>query len=148
MIPEAKTDITLASLEEMCEEAFKVQGELDTLEMACDELRKKLTVSKGRIQGVLEQFGKKKYDSAYGNIELRERTSVRTPKTEEEKRQLFQWLTDKGIYWETVGVNSQTLNALFKAEFEAAAERHELAEIPGIGAPEVFVQPILKPRKH
>jgi len=62
--------------------------------------------------------------------------SVKTPKTLEEKRELFEYLKSLGIYEETVSVNSQTLNSLFKTMSQKAAEEGILDfKMPGVEEP-------------
>ena len=141
------SDVTVKELEELCDTAFKLKEKIDSYEEEASELRKELFGYQQKIQAHLEHFGKESYGATGGNIEIKSRTSVKIPRTEEDKRALFKWLQDKGIFWELAGINSQTLNSLYKSEFEIAIEEGRDCVIPGISEPEVFKQVILKPKK-
>jgi hypothetical protein len=84
---------------------------------------------------------------AHGFLFYKEnKTSVTTPKTPEEKEQLFQFLRDKGIFLEFASVNSQSLNSLYKSLAEEAAENGVLDfKLPGVGEPTIYTT--LKMRK-
>jgi hypothetical protein len=67
--------------------------------------------------------------------------SVKTPKTLEQKRELFDYLRDKGLFEEMVGVNSQTLNSFYKAMSAQAAELGDLDfRMPGVEEPTPFTE--------
>lgn len=74
------------------------------------------------------------------------KTSVQTPKDTQDKQALFDYLHVRGIFLETVSVNSQTLNALYKSLAEEAAKDGVLEfKMPGVGEPTTYVN--LKLRK-
>jgi hypothetical protein len=62
---------------------------------------------------------------------------VKTPKTNEEKAQLFKWLKDnmgaEGFLAYTT-INHNSLNSLWNSEFEKATDKTAF-NIPGVGAP-------------
>jgi hypothetical protein len=100
-----------------------------------------------QIQNYLEYFGKNKYIGVDGNIEIRERASFRTPKTEEAKKAFISWLDSKGIALQYLTVNSQSLNGLLKSELETAqAEGREL-HVPGIQQPTLYKTVIVRKAK-
>lgn len=67
------------------------------------------------------------------------KSSVTTPKTNEEKQQLFEFLQNRGIFLDTVSVNSMTLNALYKSLAEDAAKEGILDyRMPGVGEPTTY----------
>ena len=77
---------------------------------------------------------------------LGERTSVRMPKDNEERKAFFDYLRERGVYDELVSVSSQTLNAFYRSELELAILRGELDfTIPGLN--DVLVVPKLTVRK-
>lgn len=136
---------TIDELEKLCEDAFLLKAKCDSIEESLSLEKEELNAVNKKILAVLELYGKKHWEHPLGKIEMRERTSVKTPKTEEEKKLFFEWLEQKGVYWQYVTVNSQSLNALYNAEFES---NDDLGfKIPGIGEPEVFKQIILKGKK-
>lgn len=139
--------LTIKDLEELCEHAFSLKAEIERHEEVIESLKGPLEETNRKIEFFLTKFGKKKWDSKYGNIEIRQNTSVKIPRTESDKAALFKWLQDKGIFWQTVGVNSQTLNSLYKAEAEAAFSGGKDVVIPGISEPEIYTKVILKRSK-
>lgn len=80
------------------------------------------------------------------NFYTSEESSVKTPKTLEDKLLLFDFLKEQGIFNEFVSVNSQTLNSLYKSLAEKALKDGVLEfRLPGVGAPSAYKQ--LKMRK-
>lgn len=136
------SELRISELENYVRWACALEKEIEKEVEQTEKKKEELRAYKTWLQTNLEYFGKDGWDSKYGKVEIRKRTSVKTPKTEEDKRALFAWLEEKGIFWSTTSVNSQTLNALYKAEFEAGNDK-----IPGIGEPEVYSTVILKPSK-
>jgi hypothetical protein len=64
--------------------------------------------------------------------------SVKVPKDDDAKRELFEFLKEKGLYDDYVTVNSQSLNSLFKALNEEAAQNGILDfSIPGLEEPTI-----------
>lgn len=141
-VDEKIVDVKLSEVDDLARQALLTKKRISEKEEAIEEEKKELRDIEKRLEATLEYFGKDGWDSKYGKVEIRKRTSVKTPKTEEDKRALFAWLEEKGIFWSTTSVNSQTLNALYKAEFEAGNDK-----IPGIGEPEIYSTVILKPSK-
>jgi len=111
-----------------------VDEEIKGLEAQLKTLQEKKRDISERIIHVLKEYDKTNYQIGGKKLILSQRATVPTPKTEEEKRALFAWLEEKGIYWQYASVNSQSLNALYKAERDAAVERQDLDfKIPGVG---------------
>jgi len=80
------------------------------------------------------------------NFFTSEESSVKTPKTLEEKLALFEFLKENGIFNEIVSVNSQSLNSLYKSFAEEALKKGILEfSMPGIQPPTTYKQ--LKMRK-
>lgn len=64
------------------------------------------------------------------------RFTVPTPKSLDDKTKFFDYLKERGIFFEMASVNSQTLNSFYKAELErAVAEGNSDFKLPGIGEP-------------
>jgi|GEM_PF-5075479 len=74
-----------------------------------------------------------------GRIKIGSRTSVKTPKDEESKTLLMNYITEKygdEVAFTYLTVNSATLNSFFKSELESSEDPAGF-ELPGIGAPVV-----------
>lgn len=81
-----------------------------------------------------------------GLISKSVRLSVKTPKSPEDRAAFFEYLKGKGLFDTMISVNSATLNAFYKTEFELAKERgQDDFRIPGLNE-EVAVE-ILSFRK-
>ena len=118
-----------------------VNGTKNTLETLQEKLTKVTTV-------ILRQFELMEIDTtkAHGYLFYsKTKSSVKTPKTNEEKKEFFDWAESKQLFWELVSVNSNTLNSLYKTEAEIALKSGVLDfRLPGIGAPETYTTLELK----
>lgn len=131
-------EVTMAELEELCFSASERELNIEKLnEQLAEQVEAKNAILEC-IRKYIVHFGKEKYESAYGTIELRTRLSFKTPKTVDEKRDFFEFLTEKGIFYEYASINSNSLNALCKQEVEIAKEEGRECKIPGIGDPSEF----------
>lgn len=135
-------------------------GDLQELTKLAAQYRENIRVMERDLKAAQESYGKAAdtilrtldlmdIDSvrAHGFLFFKERkTSVTTPKTPEEKEQLFEFLQQRGIFLEMASVNSQTLNSLYKSLAEEAAEKGVLDfRMPGVGEPTEYIS--LKMRK-
>lgn len=141
------SDTSIATMEALCSEAFQLRIQIDAIEDGLKEKRELLDALNSKILLLLEAHNKNKWETNSGVFQIRERTSVRTPKTDEEKRKLFEWLQNKGIFWSTVSVNSNTLNALYKNQMEVAAQEGTDVVIPGVGEPEIYRQIVISRKR-
>jgi hypothetical protein len=112
--------------------------ELDLRIKSLEEETKRLNALKsdlvGKILFVMEKTDKTSYQVGGAKLVRSQRATVPTPKTKEDKEALFNWLTERDLFWHYAGVNSQALNALYKAEREAAVEAQNLDFVmPGVG---------------
>lgn len=130
--------------------------ELDTLgqiifrqKTLCEEKEKDLDVSKAQLHkmqlkmiSVLEKFGRTNYAiPGAGTLIKTQRLTVSLPKTPEDKDAFFAYLRDRKIFDDIVSVNSMTLNAFYKKEFDIAAEEGRAVgfKIPGISEAKTVV---------
>ena len=78
------------------------------------------------------------FKNEFGSFSKQARTSYKVPKTDEERRAFFEYLKEKGTYENMRTVNSMTLNAWAKQEFEAAALDGDMDfRIPGLDEPTI-----------
>jgi hypothetical protein len=141
--------ITLADFEELVGRSYKLADEIAELErVTLKPMKERLDNLDSQILEHLTKLDMTSFKSKHGTVVRSNRYSVQTPKTIEEKKEFFRWLNEKGpeVYWSYATVNSQSLNALYKAELEVAKEEGNLEfKIPGIGEP--TATPILSRRK-
>lgn len=127
-------EITMGEFDTLGLDLLTVDEEIKELEAKLKVLSEKKRGLADKIIYVLQKHDKTNYQIGGKKLIVSQRATVPTPKTEEEKRALFDWLKEKGVYWQYASVNSQALNALYKAERDAAVERQDLDfKIPGVG---------------
>lgn len=115
-------------------EASLLKGEIDDLKSLLDGKEKKLTAVREQILKTLELLEIDKTTAHGFTFYKKNKSSVTTPKTAEEKKALFEFLQERGIFFEFASVNSQSLNALYRSLADEAAEKGVLDyEMPGVG---------------
>lgn len=133
-------EVTVTELDGLCEQIFLVNAKCDAIETELELKKKELQALQYKMQQYLEASGKKKWDGSLGTVELYVRSSVKTPKTKEDKELFSNWLVSKGLDpVEEFGINSQRLNAIYNSELRIAQEEGRLLEIPGVGEPTLFI---------
>lgn len=131
--------IPMDAFDAMIAEAYRLDEEIEAYKR--DFLKPKearLFALEGKILEVLTAQERSSYKSPSGTVIRQNRYSVQTPKTVEQKQAFFGWLRAKSedVMWQYTTVNSQSLNALYKQEFEIAKEEGNLDfALPGIGEP-------------
>jgi hypothetical protein len=108
---------------------------------------KKLLAEAERLEGkmieAMEQAGKSKYIvEGVGTFYFVDKMTVTTPKTIENTRALFNYIREKhgeDFFYTTAGVNHQTLQKLYKTDFEEMVEtspdKAATFAIPGLQPP-------------
>ncbi len=92
-----------------------------------------------RILNYLEATSSDRFDAPSCTVFRREKTSVKTPKTEEQKAAFFNYLKEKGLFDSMITVNSQTLNGWYKSEQEVARSKGQFEfSIPGLEEPTIY----------
>ena len=135
---QSSIDISVQRLNEMVEQLATLRAEEEALDLERKKLTMKLDTLEGQLMEILEEQGMSSFVSPSGLINLVRKSSVTTPKTLEQKRELFKYLADRGVFEELVSVNSQTLNSFYRAEEAMALERGQFDfNLPGVGQPSV-----------
>ena len=138
---------TLNQMNEICAEIARLRGEETRIKFEAKGIADALEIKEKEVLDTLVANELKSYRSPSGLASLSFRTSVKTPKTDEDRSKFFEYLKSKGIYDAMISVNSMTLNSWYKEEFAGAeqAGTADTFEIPGLT--EVTVSPILSFRK-
>jgi hypothetical protein len=86
---------------------------------------------------MLKSMGRKNFQGLGGTVSITHRTSVKTPKTDEEKKAFFEYLEQKNLFLKLASVNSQSLNSWYNEEHSNAVAEGRGADfsVPGIGEP-------------
>ena len=136
---QAKIAEAPADLQVITKEAAMLKDRLSDLQIATKQAQDKYNALSQEILRTLELM---EIDSirAHGFLFYKEvKTSVTTPKTVEDKRELFEFLRSKDMFDEMVSVNSMTLNSLYKSLSEAAAKEGILDfRMPGVPEPTIY----------
>lgn len=138
------SDVSVIELDNLSEQAFLLKARCEKIQEQLDVEKAQLRDVEAKILNHLEHHNKKSWDSEYGEVQIRERLSVKTPKDESDKRAFFKWLEDKGVFWVYASVNSQSLNALYNAEADSCAESGKEFNIPGLTEPTLYKSVTLK----
>ncbi len=110
------------------------------------EAYKELEIAENEMVQMLIDAQLPNFRSEHGLASVSYRTSVKTPKTPEDKAAFYAYLKEKGLYDQMISVNSATLNSFFKDALETAKrEGKDDFVVPGLG--EVTVTPNLSFRK-
>ena len=123
-------------IDELCEKLFAVRARYDEADKVRKEIGSECDKLEAQIIDTLEKAEKDSWDSKSCKVSVTHKTSVKVPKDLEAKLKLFDYLKGKGMFEEMVGVNSMTLNAFYKEQFEQEIEKGNVAwEMPGVGSP-------------
>lgn len=133
--------VTVSDLDALVEKIFQQRQKIEALGEETTKLNLELAKMKEQMVLFLKELGREKYATPLGTVSIKERWSVTTPKSPEDRAAFFNYLKEKGLYEELVSVNSQTLNAFFRSEWDAAIEKGEAMtfKIPGLSEPKVFM---------
>lgn len=156
----ANTSITTEELDQRAKEYNEAWDQYEGAKEVASELYQRAIALEGKMVEAMEQAGKRKYHvEGVGTFSFTEKMSVQTPKTVEDKIKLARYLEEQGgknYFWDKFSVNSNTLQPLYKAEFEAYKKKcedegkPELAatfSLPGVGAPTLMRSLKLTPDK-
>jgi hypothetical protein len=137
MTDQSQDKITLEDFKKTCTELFAQRTKVDEMTALLKVEADKLDDLKSKVLVCLEQHEMEKYHvEGFGLIFTSERFTVPTPKSVEAKKEFGKYLQKKGIFWELMSVNSQTLNSFYKTEMEAAIAKGDVDfKVPGIGEP-------------
>lgn len=138
--------ITVEDMNSKCKEIAVLRAEEAVISAQRKQILDKLDEAERQMIEMLAESGLNSYKSPFGQAIITHRTSVKTPKTPDERARFYQYLKERNLYETMITVNSQTLNAFYKGELEQARERGDLDfKVPGIN--EVTIVPTLAFRK-
>lgn len=131
-------EVSTKELDAHVEQLRKIQEEYERHSAMAKELHFALENQKKKLMELLMKAGKTKYDAeGIGKVQLVDRMSVSYPKDLEARKQFVTWITDRlgeeGLLT-YLTVNSQTLNSMYKQEFENADDP-AMFSIPGLSEP-------------
>lgn len=105
-------DRTVAEVDELGKLLLAIRGEVEELSRQIDSKKEILKMAEEKMYSFLTFHHKDKYVFNEGSVGIIRKLSFKVPQTEEDKRQFFDWLKAKNIFWQYASVNSNSLNAL------------------------------------
>ena len=134
-LPESK--LTLEDLDKMIEEYVEARKVYEDAKDVASEKYSALSAVENKVMEALKAVNKKSYKlEGVGTFSRVMKEVVTVPKTIEDKRELFCWISGKygnDVLDEMVSINHQKLNSFYNQEVEKAND--PLFAIPGIAAP-------------
>lgn len=132
--------VTVADLDRLVETIFEQRKKIEESEAVTTELNKQLAEMKAKAVNILKALGREDFKSPHGSIRVAVKWRVNMPATDEDKAMLFNHLRERGLFDRYATVNSNSLNSLFMADWEAAKEEGRGMDfrMPGIGEPKAF----------
>ncbi len=143
------SQVTVRELDELLEKMAAKEKEIDALSATLTEHNKEFNRLKFRAVDFLKELGRDGYTSPAGDIKMVESWRVNLPATDQDKLALFDFLKTRGLFEKYATVNSNSLNALYKADWEEAKAKGEgmTFTMPGVGAPKLDRVPKFKVAK-
>lgn len=122
----------LSAIDKAITEIQDFKEEIEKLKAVQTKINEQIEERERFIMAELEKNNLKSFKGNRGTMIITSRFSVKMPKDPGVKEELKDWLMARQMFDGTWTINHQTLNAVFKAELEAATERGEMIDIPGL----------------
>ena len=127
------TDSNIKEFNSKVEHLLKLREDKQELKQKATELQNKIDIEEREIINILDALEMSKYTHPLATISITEKTSVKVPKDEENRKLFFDWLKDEGVFENVITVHSSTLNSMYKERLEQAMSKGEAdVEIPGL----------------
>lgn len=145
----AAHEVTIADLDKIIEDIVKEYALLEVEESKVKERNKGIGRLEGKLTQILKDLGREKYETPLAKVALKQKWRVNMPANDIAKRELFDHLRERGIFDKYATVNSNSLNALYMADWKDAEEKGEGLgfTMPGIEAPKLYETTDIKPIK-
>lgn len=131
------TEVTVEELDALIKTLKDLRSEKEDKELSLKETNKKIMELEAKCTKFLNDLKRDSYSSPEGTISIRRSFRVAVPSSLEEKTAFFSYLNEKGIFFDLVTVNSQTLNSFYRKELENAEDPMSFS-IPGIGQSKLY----------
>ena len=134
------------NVNDMCKQLVQLTAEKEEIDRILSEKSAEVESLKYKILEYMKESGTQSIKNDFGTFSAKIQRNVSTPKTPEEKKLLFDYFLDQGIFWEYVSVHSAKLSSWAKAEIEAKEAQGILGWVPpGLQpAKEVFTLSVRK----
>lgn len=123
----------LDKLKQLVDDTFRLKQERDEIKDLLSKKNAALEVMQNEVKAILEASDLDRFDAGLGSVSVVSKSSVKVPKTEEDRDAFFAYLKDQGIFDSMITVNSRTINSWYNKEKEAAVLRGDFSfEVPGL----------------
>lgn len=125
--------------------AATLKNEIDEAELALSQKSAKYKTLCNEIINMLEAMDISSVKMHGFNFYTQEKSSVKIPKTLEEKQMLFNYLKEINLFDEIITVHSATLNSLYKSLSEQEEEKGNFDfQLPGVEPATSYKSLVLK----
>lgn len=137
---EQPVDVNLREMDALVKDMRARREAYDEAKKHASELYKEFAEVEGKVLQALKAAGKKSYKAeGVGTFSIVNKQVVTVPKNLEDKRKVFEWITDK--YGDDVldsmrSINHMTLNSFYNEEVKKADDP-SMFDIPGLEAPTI-----------
>lgn len=142
-------EVTIAEVDALLATILEKEEAKEKLSEQVTELNKEIARLEAQATQYLKDLDREKYESPLAKVKIEQKWRVNLPADEAAKKELFEHLRKRGIFDKYATVNSNSLNSLYMADWEAAKEEGKGIEfyMPGIDAPKLFEKLNVKPIK-
>lgn len=143
--------VTVEQLDGILKNLSELDKKLDVKKLEMTELNKEYMKLEWQCVAFLTELKRSKYESPYGTFTVGHDWRVNMPADDKSKAELFEHLKQTpGLFERFATVNSASLNAYYKREWEIAKKEGRGMEfnIPGILAPKEEIKPKFKLNKN
>ncbi len=149
--PQKAETVTIADFDALLKQISDKEKEIEAQKAVLTKLNKELATFEGKGVAILKDLDRKSYTGPSGTFKIVEKWRVNLPGDDLAKQDFFAWLREKGIFDKYATVNSNSLNALFMAEWAEVKKTDPVAavtfQLPGIEAAKLYEAPDFKPAK-
>lgn len=137
---DSNKEISVPEFDQFLKDVFSQREKINLIQADLKEEQAKLDKMNSKVLAILKDLKRDSYKSPLGSVSIQRRSSVVMPKDPDSRSKFFDYLKETNQYDTLITVNSQTLNAWYKQEKEAAElEKRSLDfNIPGLGQPSTF----------
>ena len=131
------SNLSVSELDNLVAEVVNQRNKLETLQRQMKEENEILRKMQGKALALLKDIKRDSYKSPAGTLGITRRTSVKMPRDPEARERFFSHLKEQNLYDNMITINSQTLNAWYKQEFDQATLEKRVSEfsVPGLEPP-------------
>lgn len=130
------SELSIKELDHMVKQYAAYRAEIESRKESLSEVEGKAKQLESQIIEILQNSGKKSWESEYGKFSWVQRASFKQPDSSENRAKFYGYLKELGIFEDMVSVNSNTLTAWASKEVEAQEETGNIGWLPpGLSSP-------------